>query len=481
MRHRRTLLAGIAACATALAASAVACADSVTYTTPGLTTVTLPAGVTSVHAVAVGARGGGLHGGYGAVVTADFDLNTPSGLATQIRVFVGGNGAVGVAGANGGGATPIPSLAAGGGGWSGVSPCSVTSNGRCSLFVREMVAAGGGGAGADGLPGTGGQGGSAGVTGGSGSTKALLAAAAGGSVGSGGDGGVSSDPDCVDGDFGEDPTTGLGTAGGAGGVSASLDGHGDGGGGGGGSPNGSGGGGGAGAWCRDNTGASGAGGGGGNSLVPSGGQLGADTSGVPSVTLTYTQEHPTVTIGTPVAGAVYAQDSTVTASFACNAGSPAVPIASCDAPVAAGAALDTHALGLHNFAVTATDALGMTARTAVRYRVTDQTAPTLRRLQIAPSTIVASGRRAFATVHFRLDEPAQVHVAVGPARRHGHARSSRARELVIRGRAGANSFRLRAHIGRRALKAGAYRLTLVAVDAAGNRARPVTGRFSVVD
>jgi hypothetical protein len=480
MRHRRTMLAGIAACAIALAVSAAASADSATYTTPGLTTVTLPPGVTSVHAVAVGARGGGVQGGFGAVVTADFDLNTPTGLASEIRVFVGGNGAIGVAGANGGGETPLPSLAAGGGGWSGVSPCTTIVAGRCSVFLRALVAGGGGGAGADGLPGTGGAGGSAGASGGSGSATALLAAAGGGRVGIGGDGGVSSDPDCGDGDFGEDPTTGLGTAGGGGGASFSLDGHGDGGGGGGGSPNGSGGGGGGGAWCIDDTGASGAGGGGGKSTVPAGGQLGSDATGVPSVTLTYVQEHPSVSIAVPADGAVYAQRGVVTASFACIAGAPAFPIASCAAPVASGDAIDTAKVGVHTFAVNATDAIGMTSGATVQYRVTDRTAPAFRRLQIVPSAIDTAHRRAFATVHFRLSEAAQVQVTVR-AVRHRRARSSRAKGLTISGRAGANSFRLHTRIGRRVLQPGAYQLTLVAVDAARNRSSPVARGFSVVD
>ncbi len=475
MRHRRALLAGIAACATALAVSTAASADSVTYTTPGLTTVTLPAGVTSVHAVAVGARGGGLQGGFGAVVTADFDLNTPGGLSNQVRVFVGGNGGIGAAGANGGGATPVPSLAAGGGGWSGVSPCITVVSGRCSVFLRAMVAGGGGGAGADGLPGTGGAGGSAGATGGSGSATALLAAAGGGAVGSGGGGGASSDPNCVDGEDGDDPTTGLGTAGGAGGTSASLDGHGDGGGGGGGSPEASGGGGGAGAWCIDNTGASGAGGAGGGNTVPSGGQFGTDTTGVPSVTLTYEQEHPTVTIATPAQGAVYAQGRAVTASYACAAGSAAFPIASCDGPVSTGDSIDTQALGLHTFAVGATDAAGMTGGATVQYRVTDQTAPVLRALRIGPSAIGTTGRRAFATIRFRLSEAARVTVTVASGR---HGGQIRVRASAYR--AGAHIFRLSARIGRRTLKPGAYRLTLVAVDAAGNRSTPVTGRFSVI-
>lgn len=474
MQHQCARVAGIAACAIALVAGS-ASAETRTITTPGLTTVTLPPGVSTVHVVAVGGRGGGLQGGFGAVVTADLSLVTPQGVSNEIRVFVAGNGTVGAAGANGGGGTPIPSLAAGGGGWSGASPCITMSAGTCGVFLRALVAGGGGGAGADGLPGTGGAGGSAGATGGAGSATALLTAAAGGSVGSGGSGGVSNDVNCVDGVPGDDPTTGLGTAGGAGGVSDSVDGHGDGGGGGGGSPTGSGGGGGAGAWCADDTGASGAGGGGGRSIVPAGGQLGSDTTGVPSVTLTYTPEQPTVSIATPADGALYAQGGNFAANYTCAPGGPAFPITACTAPVAAGNPIDTATLGLHTFAVSATDAIGLTAGATVQYRVTDQTAPAFRRLRIVPSTIGANG---FATVRFRLSEAAQVSVSIRPARRR-HARSTRARRHVISAHAGTNSFRLGARIGRRTLRAGDYRLTLVAVDRAGNRSRGASARFTV--
>ncbi|MGN6188893.1 MAG: hypothetical protein ACTHOE_08340 [Conexibacter sp.] len=470
-------MAAVAACAAALAPAAPAGAETQTYTTPGLTTVTLPPGVSSVHAVAIGGRGGGVQGGFGAVVTADFALTTSTGLSNQIRVFVAGNGAVGAAGANGGGATALSSLAGGGGGWSGVSPCKTVTNGSCSLFIRAMVAGGGGGAGADGLPGTGGAGGAAGATGGAGSSAALLAAASGGAVGVGGNGGVSSDGNCVDGDSGGDPTIGLNTTGGTGGASGSADGHGDGGGGGGGNPFGSGGGGGAGAWCNDNTGASGAGGGGGASLVPTGGQLGSDTTGVPSVTLTYVVEQPTVSIATPADGAVYAQGAAVAASYACVPGAPAFPITSCDAPVAAGNAIDTSSLGLHTFSVSAVDTIGLTAGATVQYRVTDQTAPAFRRLRIVPSRIAPRG---FATVRFRLSEAARVSVSIRPARRR-HARSSRAKPRTISAHAGTNSFRLTARIGRRTLRAGDYRLTLVAVDRAGNRSKPASARFTVTD
>ena len=483
--HRQHLarLTGATACAAVLFAAGTASAETATYTTPGMTTVTLPVGVARVHVVAVGGRGGGLQGGYGAAVVADLDLATKSGLTNQLRVFVAGNGGIGVAGANGGGETQLLSLAGGGGGWSGVSPCRALLNGNCGLFVRELAAGGGGGAGADGLPGTGGAGGSAGAAGAPGSTAALLAAAGGGggggsTAGSGGSEGVSSDPDCVDGDPGETPSTGIGAVGGAGGFSDSSDGHGDGGGGGGGGSR-PGGGGGGGAWCVDDTGASGGGGGGGNSIVPTGGQLAIDTTGLPSVTLTYEQEHPTVTITTPTDGAVYAQGKAVTANYACGAALPIAPITSCSAPVLAGEAIDTAKLGLHTFSVSATDALGMTAEATVHYRVTDQTRPALRRLRINPSAIDATARRAFARVRFRLSEAAKVRVSVRSVGR-GGARTSRARGRVISGRAGTNSFRLRPRIGKRVLAAGAYRLTLVAIDRAGNRSRAVQRRFTVI-
>lgn len=502
MRHRRTLLAGVVACATALAASAAASAESVTYTTPGLTTVALPAGVGSVHAVAVGGRGGGIQGGYGAVVTADFDLNISGGLANQIRVFVGGNGAVGVAGDNGGGGTPFPSLAGGGGGWSAVSPCVSMVDGVCNVFARALVAGGGGGGGADGLPGTGGAGGSAGTPGGSGSTTALLAPAGGGSVGVGGSGGLSSDLDCNDGDPGEPPTTGLDTAGGAGGASFSLDGHGDGGGGGGGNPDGSGGGGGAGAWCVDDTGMSGGGGGGGDSAIPTGGQLEIDTTGSPHVTLSWTDPTPApppppptgrirtpalapiVTIQTPADGAEYAQHEVVRASFSCSPAStqPGSAVRLCSGTVRSGRPIATSDLGDHTFTVTASSRLGGSgvAHTVHYTVVPDRKPPSVTALTIAPRTLVAEHPREFARVRFSLDEPAQVTLAIrriGARRR----RASAARAITLIGHTGMNGFRLRVRNGVWSLRPGRYLVTLVAMDSEGNRSTPTRGRFRVVD
>lgn len=483
MHHRCARLAGIAACAAALTAGS-ASAETQTFTTPGTTPVTLPTGVASVHVVAVGGRGGGDLGGFGAVVTGDVDVLQPGLPVTSpmLLIRVGGNGGIGVAGVNSGGAAGapgFPTFAGGGGGVSTLAPCSRMSGTACAVYLNLVLAAGGGGAGAPTLFAAGGAGGSAGAAGGAGTSTAALTAAGGGGTGTfavGGVGSFSSDPGC---DAGSDGDGGNTTRdGGAGGLSADLSGHGDGGGGGGGVSGGGGAGGGGGGFCSgDNSGTSGGGGGGGVSRAPDGGQIAIDTTGQPFVQISYDVEKPSVSIVTPANGASYAQGGTVPASYACVPGGPDFPIASCDAPVASGNAIDTSSLGLHTFSVSATDAVGFTAGATVQYRVTDQTAPAVKRLRIVPSSIDASG---FATVRFRLSEAAQVRVGIKPARRH-HARSSRAKLRTISGHAGTNSFRLRARIGRRTLKVGDYRLTLVATDRAGNRSRAISARFTVTD
>ncbi|HKG38571.1 MAG TPA: hypothetical protein VKB25_06240 [Conexibacter sp.] len=484
MRYRRTLLTGIAACTVMLPASAAA-AETLTYTTPGTTTVMLPVGAVRVHVVAVGGRGGGLTGGYGAVATGDVRVNrgTAAGGPYEVHVTVAGNGAIGVAGVGGGGAAgvlPFPTLAGGGGGASSVETCSVKVNDAC-LFTRQIVAGGGGGAGADGLPGTGGAGGSAGSTpaaGGAGSSTATLTAAGGGTVatttaGAGGGGSVSSDPACEGGEAG---ASGNSPAGGAGGLSADLAGHGDAGGGGGGIAGGGGGGGGA--YCGDNTGTSGGGGGAGVSRASIGEQISTDTTGQPSVTITYELGHPSVAILAPRDGAVYVQGSRARVTYRCRPFIISAPIVSCAGPVQSGAVIDTTTVGDNAFTVTAGDSLGFTFASTVTYRVVDQTRPRIARLRIVPRRIDLSSAEPTATVRFRLSEPARVLVGVHRVRT---AATARARARLVAGVLGRNTFTLRARLGRRPLRAGSYRLSLVAVDPSGNRSRPATRRFSVVD
>lgn len=485
MRHRRTLLAGVAACI-ALLLAGTAAAETLTYTTPGTTTVTLPAGVARVHVVAVGGRGGGLGGGYGAVVTADVrvDRGETAGSPIEIHVTVAGNGAIGVAGAGGGGAAgllPFPTLAGGGGGASSLELCGPIRVNDACLFSRQVVAGGGGGAGADGLPGAGGAGGSAGSTpaaGGAGSSTATLTAAGGGSgaaaiTGTAGSGSVSSDPACEGGEAG---AIGTSQAGGAGGVSADLAGHGDAGGGGGGTSGGGGGGGGA--YCGDDTGTSGGGGGAGGSRAPTGGQIATDTTGQPSVTISYEPGHPLVTILAPRDGAEYGQGSGARVSYRCRSFIISAPIVSCTGPVRSGDELDTTTVGDHAFTVTATDSLGFTFASTVTYHVVDQTRPRIARLRIVRRRIDLSSDEPSTTVRFRLSEPASVSIGVHRVRAAGATRAS---VRVVSGLLGRNRFTLRARLGRKPLRVGAYRLSLVAVDQSGNRSRPVTRRFRVVD
>jgi hypothetical protein len=483
------------------AAPGAASAETLTYTTPATTTVTLPLGVASVHVVAVGGRGGGLAGGFGAVVEGDVRVvssvpPTPAGSAPQppeLRVTVAGNGGIGAAGFGGGGPAGalgtggvllFPTLAGGGGGASVVSVCRVRRLVPRCAFSEAVVAGGGGGAGADGLPGAGGAGGASGsagrtgTSGGAGTSTPLLTAATGGAgaeTGQAGAGSATTDLACEGGTAGRHGSSGDG---GAGGLSPDLAGHGDGGGGGAGDSGGGGGGGGG--LCND-AGTSGGGGGGGSSQVPIGGRVATDTTGQPFVTISYEIERPAVTVVRPRPGTVYAQGRSLRASYRCSPPRiPQVTIVTCSGPVASGAPFDTSARGLHDFTVRATDSVGGTTEHTVQYRVSDQTRPTIERLRVVPRTIELDAERPFAVVAFRLSEPARVQAMIGRTRA-GQARAARVRVRTIAGDAGRNTFRLRPRIRRRTLRTGTYRLTLRAVDAAGNRSLPVGAHFRVAD
>ena len=82
------------------------------------------------------------------------------------------------------------------------------------------------------------------------------------------------------------------------------------------------------------------------------------------------EQAPTIVLSAPATGAVYLLGQVVTASYSCVDGGSG--IASCAGTVANGARLDTSTVGVHQFRVTATDALGhtttVTATYAVHYR-----------------------------------------------------------------------------------------------------------------
>jgi hypothetical protein len=271
--------------------------------TGGEQSYTVPAGVTSLHVVVVGAPGGagltvadagtGGAGAGGARGIADLAV-TPGEV---LYVEVGGAGGPGgfsffgggAGGFNGGGtaAGVFSNDGGGGGGASDVRRCSITAvscaDGTTSLDSRLLIAGGGGGGGAagtfdggdggganaDGAPGRAGAGGGFAGAGGGGGTRA--GGGAGGSVGSG----------C----FGEPGGGGVYGGGGSGGGASTIVGllgsATGGGGGGGGYYGGGGGGGGCGSAYQG-----GGGGGAGSSYGPPGASFAPDASRTPSVTIT---------------------------------------------------------------------------------------------------------------------------------------------------------------------------------------------------
>ncbi len=119
--------------------------DSVTFT-GGISTWTVPCGVTSINISAYGAQGGngatggnnatGGFGGLGGTVTATMNV-TPGQI---LNIFVGGAGAQGIGGFNGGGNGGSQNAGGGGG------ATDIRINGT-ALTDRVLVAGGGGGGG----------------------------------------------------------------------------------------------------------------------------------------------------------------------------------------------------------------------------------------------------------------------------------------------------------------------------------------------
>ena len=159
---------------------------------------TVPAGVSSVHVVAVGGRGGTGFGGAGVggfAAKATGDLQVTPGQVLYIDVA--GNGgdvsmsnAAGMAGVNGGGAGSGGGGGAGGGGGGASDVRGLPISAGSSITSRLITAAGGGGGG-------GGAGG-----GGGGPAGGNAAGAGGGKAGTSGMGGAAGGGMATAGDFG---------------------------------------------------------------------------------------------------------------------------------------------------------------------------------------------------------------------------------------------------------------------------------------
>jgi hypothetical protein len=350
-RRSRWVAVTIASCV-AIGALACAAPAPATTTTFGFTgaqqTFVVPGGVTSIHVVVVGGRGGASEfaGGLAAQVTAGLTV-TPG---QTLYIEVGGKGAAGSAGGaggfNGGGAAGGPG-AGGGGGASDIR----TSPREAGLSpdTRLIVAAGGGGGGRTGATGSGAEGGAAGQAGGD-----PEGISEGGGAGTETEGGAGGGGCFESGDPGQ---LALGGDGGGGEISEAGPG-----GGGGGGYFGGGGGGGA---CS----AGGGGGGGGSSLVPLGGSLVlASSESAPKIEVSYTLVPPSISIVSPIDGATFTKGQVVAANYSCAAPIGA-SVTSCSGPVANGTALDTGALGHHVFKVEAKDSDGATAGKSIGYEV----------------------------------------------------------------------------------------------------------------
>jgi hypothetical protein len=194
----------------ALAWVSAAFAGVQSFTAPGTYVFAVPAGVTSVHVVAVGASGGaggsgggvGGAGGLGAVVQGTLAVSPGSTL----EVNVGGQGDEGLSAVGVGG---------GGGGGGGASDVRTGP----ALADRVLVAGGGGGGGGTGTTGTGGLGGGGGGREGApGICDGSGEPGGGGTQDAGGAGGrLGSYEEGIDGEFGVGGGGGLDSAGGAGG------------------------------------------------------------------------------------------------------------------------------------------------------------------------------------------------------------------------------------------------------------------------
>jgi glycine rich protein len=264
--------------------SPAAQADTATYVFTGTEQAFIvPAGVTTVHVVAVGAQGGtGFANPFGGAFGAESSADVPVTPGQLLYVEVGGMGGspstatAGAAGFNGGGAGGTGGTGgSGGGGGGGASDVRTVARFAVgTLNSRLVIAAGGGGSGGGSLGQNAGGGGLTGGPGGSGGS---------GSSGSGGTGGGGA-------------TTGLGGSPngqpGLGGPGGNATGTATGGGGGGGAGL-FGGGGGIGGTGNGSAGGSGGGGSSGVAASISNFSIGPADIGTPSVTFTWAAQEAT--------------------------------------------------------------------------------------------------------------------------------------------------------------------------------------------
>ena len=362
---------------------------SCAYTAQGETAFTVPAGVTSLDVVAVGARGtngtvgdgfGGTPGvgGRGARVTGTLDVTPGQALYVEVGatgesapdVCISGRRESGPGGANGGGAGGLGRcFGYGGGGGGGASDVRTTpaADGGLTGLAGDprLLVAGGGGGGGSSLNNPAGNGGDAGAGGlGAGAGGDCGTSAASGGAGGIGAGGGAGGALCTAGDPGEAGASGVPGNGGIGGNGFVAN-TGGGGGGGGGYT-----GGGGGATGGDYGVANG--GGAGSSFGPADATYATAGFGdAASVTISFEIPPPTVTITAPVDGQVLTVGAAAATAFDCTESAAGPGISSCldGDGQPSGSPLDTATVGSHTFSVTATSSSGRTATATVSYTV----------------------------------------------------------------------------------------------------------------
>lgn|GEM_PF-2944753 len=292
-----------------------------TYTSTGVEqSFQVPAGVTSVSVVAVGAPGADSFedfsghtalGGRGGTASADLTVTPGTELFIEVGGLPSNPGscyplAQCIGGFNGGGSSHF------GGGGGGASDVRTVSNAEAETLASRLLVAGGGGGGGEGFDSFGGDGGDAGQAGDDAAGNEYATGAAGGGAGTDSAGGS--------------PGGGLGSGGNGGGNTGGAGGGGLYGGGGGANLK----------FEPVVSGLLGAGGGGGGSSYAPGGTTGLATAGQqPSVTISYALVPPSITAD--VSSDAPANDAgwyhtPVTVTFTCDAGT-AVLTAPCPEPV----------------------------------------------------------------------------------------------------------------------------------------------------
>jgi hypothetical protein len=360
----------------------------------------VPAGITTLGVVAVGAPGGGgqndnpslpIPASFGARVSGYVRVSPGQTIYVEVGgaggagTYTGGTAPGGAGGWNGGAPGASGGVSgAGGGGASDVrtescGPDCATGGDAASLASRLLVAGGGGGAGG-GAGGSGSRGGNGGELGGAGQPGQLFIGSdprngLGGEGGQAEAGGAGGAPASTAGCFvGTTPPGGGGSlgAGGAGGAAGFTIGFPQGGGGGGGGL--FGGGGGAAGGCNTEAFYAGGAGGGGSSFGPARTTYAVDATGQASVEITPVEE-PSATISAPAAGERFNQGESVPTAFSCAEGANGPGLESCsdsegEATTSGGTGrLDTSRPGLFTYSVTAVSEDGLVKSAEIDYTV----------------------------------------------------------------------------------------------------------------